>query len=676
MCCSSLLTVSARAAAPLVFLGDSALPPYEFLDRDVPRGANVDLAMAVGRLLNRPTEVKLVDWSTASSRLLAGEGDVLTLLGRTPDREQQFVFGQGSMPVSFALFVRADVTERFETMNLKNQRIGVTAGGLAREELQARHPEATLIAVDGLVDGIQKVVRREIDAFAAQEWSTYYLLSELGIQGITGRPPFRSGTGGFAVRPGDEALAAQIDTAIAQLKTTGEFDRIIDRWSYTKVRLVQQSTMTAVSIAASVALAALVALSAALAVLHRRRRDLKREIVERSRAETALLLTQQQLQMEDKNKDQFLATLAHELRGPLAPIFNAINLLRSNTASAGQTDWAHQIIARQSGQLARLIDDLMDVSRIKTGRVELRLEPLDLSGLVALALESAEPVTAQGRHRVELRPATQTILVNGDRARLTQVLTNLLTNAAKYMAPGGAIVVETSVAGGYAEISISDTGAGIEVDFLEKVFEMFYQEGRSLKHSQGGLGVGLWLSRRLVLLHGGTLHAFSDGKGKGSRFVVRLPLADSPVLPSPKAPQAGASAGVRVLVVDDSADGAQTLAMLLELMGHQVMVAADGGQALANGAAFMPHAVVLDIGLPDIDGYEVCRRMRSSDWGRSALLIALTGWGAETDKQAAKNAGFDAHLTKPADAEELEQILRQVASADPLVAQSLPDKTF
>lgn len=669
MCFAGLLTVSARATTPLVFLGDSALPPYEFLDRGVPRGANVDLAMALGRLLDRPTEVRLGDWSTAPSRLLAGEGAVLTLLGRTPERERQFVFGQGSMPVSFALFVRADETRRFDATNLKNQRIGVTAGGLARAELEATHPQLTLVTVSGLVDGIQKLVRREIDAFAAQEWSTYYLLSELRIQGITGLPPFRSNAVGFAVRPGDAALVAQLDTAIAQLKASGEFDRIIDRWSYTKVRMVQQTTVTAVSMVASVALAALLALSVALVVLHRNRVNLKREIEERRRAETALRQSQQQLQMEDQHKDQFLATLAHELRGPLAPISNAVNLLRSNTASARQADSAHQIIARQSAQLARLVDDLMDVSRIKTGKVELRMEPLDLSDLVAQAVESAEPMMARGKHRTELRPAARTLLIVGDRARLVQVLTNLLTNAAKYMAPGGLVIVETTVVDGWAEIAISDTGAGIAVDQLEKVFEMFYQEGRSLKHSQGGLGVGLWLCRRLVLLHGGTIHASSEGKGHGSRFVVRLPEAESPALPSPAGPRTVAPPGVRVLVVDDSADGAQTLAMVLEMLGYEVIVAENGGQALAKGAAFMPHAVLLDIGLPDMDGYEVCRRMRASDWGRSALLVALTGWGADADKQAARTAGFDAHLTKPAQAEELEELLSRI---NPPADSSLP----
>lgn len=353
-----------------------------------------------------------------------------------------------------------------------------------------------------------------------------------------------------------------------------------------------------------------------------------------------------------------------------------MNLLRSNTASARQADWAHQIIARQSAQLARLVDDLMDVSRIKTGKVELRVEPLDLSDLVAHAVESAEPIMAQGNHRTELRPAAQAISINGDQARLVQVLTNLLTNAAKYMAPGGVVTVETAVVESCAEIAISDTGAGIAVDQLEKVFEMFFQEGRSLKHSQGGLGVGLWLSRRLVVLHGGTIHACSEGKGKGSRFVVRLPLAESSAVPSPAEPRTAAPAGVRVLVVDDSADGAQTLAMVLELLGYEVVVAEDGRQALAKGAAFSPHAVLLDIGLPDLDGYEVCRRIRGSDWGRSALLIALTGWGAEADKQAARNAGFDAHLTKPAQAEDLEELLRRVTPPGPARAHtpgSLPD---
>ena len=674
VCSLSALAVAAQPAAPLVFLGDSALPPYEFLDQGEPRGANVDLALALGRVLDRQVEIRLGDWSTAPSRLLAGEGDVLTLLGRTPERERQFVFGQNSMPVSIALFVRADEVARFGSENLRNLRIGVTPGGLARVELQARHPQATLITVESLADGIHKLVRREIDAFAGQEWSAYYLLSELGIQGIAGLPPFRSGSGSFAVRPADAALTGQLDSALAQLKASGEFDRIIDRWSYTRVRLVQQSTFTAVSVAASSALALLLGLGIALAVLHRQRQDLKREVDERHRAESALLQTQQQLRADDQRKDLFLATLAHELRGPLAPIVSAVDMLQLPGADERQADWAHQVIARQAAQLARLIDDLMDVSRIKTGKVELRLEPLALAELLAQALESAEPVMALSRHHTELPPATQPVWVQGDRARLAQVLGNLLTNAAKYTPPGGRITVETTVGtdvgtdaasaaeNGWAEVAISDTGAGIPRDQLEKVFEMFHQEDRSLAHSQGGLGVGLWLSRRLVQLHGGALSAHSAGEGKGSRFVVRLPLIAPPSVAPPAPAQAATPAGLRVLVVDDSTDGAETLAMLLEVLGYDVMLAADGGQALAKGSAFEPHAVLLDIGLPDIDGYEVCRRMRQSNWGRQAWVIALTGWGAAADKEAATDAGFDAHLTKPAQAEDLAQMLSQLAA--------------
>ena len=648
---------SALGQAPLVFLGDRNLPPYEFLENGQPRGANVELALAVGRMLGRPTEVRLIDWSKAPEMLLSGQADALTLLGRTAEREKQFLFSAPTVPVSFALFVRADEAAQFASTSLAGRRIGVTAGGLARSQMQALYPEVTPVLVDTVVHGMQMVLRRELDGLAAQDWSAYYILGELGIRAITGLTPFRIGEGNFAVRPTDAALAAQFDGALAQLRTSGEYDRIIERWSYTRVRLVQESTVTALTVAASIALAALIALSVALAVLQRKRAALGREVVQRRRAEEALLKSQQQLLDEDRRKDEFLATLAHELRGPLAPISNASRVLQLGSGNPDKVAWAHDVIARQAGQMARLVDDLLDVSRIKVGKLELRRHPLELASLLADSLEAAGPVIAQCQHRVRQSASPAPVWLDGDRARLAQVFANLLTNAAKYMEPGGSITVEAAVRDGMAEIVIGDDGVGIQADRLDKVFEMFHQEGSSLGQSQGGLGVGLWLSRQLVLLHEGTIVAHSDGPGKGSRFIVRLPLADAPA--PAVVPAVNGTGRLRVLVVDDNLDGAETLAMLLEALGHQTRVAGDGAQALREGAAFAPQVVLLDIGLPDVDGHEVCRRMRATDWGGSALVVALTGWGGEADKRAARDAGFDAHLTKPAQAADLERLLRQ-----------------
>ncbi len=651
----------ALAQAPLVFLGDHNLPPYEFLENGEPRGANVEIAMAVGRILGRPTEVRLIDWSNAQELLLSGQADALTLLGRTPEREQRFRFSAPTVPVSFALFVRADEAPLIGSSSLAKRRIGVTAGGLARAQVATLYPEATPVIVDSVVHGMQMVARREVDAFAAQEWSAYYLLNELGIRAVTGLPPFRIGHGNFAVRPADAALAVQLDGALAQLRASGEFDRIIDRWTYTRMRVVPESTVAVVTVAASIALCALIALSLALVVLQRKRKALGREVVVRRRAEEELLKSQQQLLEEDRRKDEFLATLAHELRGPLAPISNASRVLQLKSGNAAKVAWAHDVIARQAAQMARLVDDLLDVSRIKVGKLELRRHPLELAPLLSDALEAAGPVIVQGQHQVnQSSEAPAPVWLDGDSARLSQVFANLLTNAAKYMAPGGTITISSAVRDGFAEIVIADTGVGIAPERLDKIFEMFYQEGSSLEQSQGGLGLGLWLSRQLVLLHDGTIEARSEGHGKGSRFILRLPLAEAPA--PAVASAAIASGGIRVLVVDDSVDGAETLAMLLETMGHQTRVAGDGAQALREGSAFVPQAVLLDIGLPDVDGYEVCRRMRATEWGGSALVVALTGWGGEADKLAALDAGFDAHLTKPAQAADLERLLRQTPS--------------
>ncbi len=641
-----LIDGSAIASKPLVFLGDRDLPPYEFVDHGKARGANVDLAVAIGRVLDRPVEVRLRDWSQAQAAFAGGEGDALTMFGRTPDREANFDFSQSTMPVSFALFVRADEISRFGDDSYRGKRIGVTRAGLAREYFQRQYPQASLVIVDSLSDATRRLVRRDIDGFAAQEWSQYYLLSELGTHMIVGLPAFNSRFCNIAMRRGDAALVQDIDRALEQLKSTGELDRIIGAWSHTRVIQVRQSTLDAALAGSVAAIIGLLLLAGFLIVLHRQKK--------------ALAQSQRQLEAVDRRKDEFLATLAHELRNPLAPISNAAHVLQIEGKGAPTASWAQGVIVRQVTHLARLVDDLLDVSRVNTGKLELRMEVVELNAVLGDAVDASRPAIEQGRHTLATMLSDHPVWLRADRVRLTQIATNLLNNAAKYMPAGGQIELRTASDPPNAILEVRDEGVGIPHDRLPEIFEMFYQEDRSRGRAQGGLGIGLWLTRRLVQMHGGTVEASSEGHGRGSCFTVRLPSIEAPVAAPPFQPATPAAPedGRRVLVVDDNRDGAETMAQLLSALGHRVEVALDGEQALRLGSAVKPDIVFLDLGLPGMDGFEVGRRLRASDWGRDVTLVALTGWGGDADKRASREAGFDAHLTKPASAHDLAAFTR------------------
>jgi signal transduction histidine kinase/ActR/RegA family two-component response regulator len=637
------LTRAAGAAQPLVFLGDRDLAPYEFLADGQPRGANVDLALAIGRVLGRPVEVRLQEWGTAQAAFLEGQGHALTMLGRTPERERHHVFSQPTMPVSFALFVRADEAPRLgATPDLKGLRVGVTSAGLPREYLREQHPEAVLVPVENLADGTQRLLRREIDAFAAQEWSEYFLLSEQGADGIVGLPPFSVRRGNIAFRKADLLLAREVDGALTSLMESGEFDRIISNWSYTKVHLLRQSTLNAALAGAAAVLLALIALGVALVVVARQR--------------SALTLAKEALETEHRRKDAFLALLAHELRNPLAPISNVTRLLQKRGDGSAEAQRAYAVLGRQVNHLTHLVDDLLDVNRINTGKLELRKELLDLNAVMHDAIEVAQPLLDAGQHRLVLDLHPQPLWIEADRVRVSQIVSNLLNNAAKYTPNGGDVGLSTLQQDGSAVIRVWDHGVGIQRDRLGRIFDMFYQEERSLDRAAGGLGIGLWLTRGLVTMRGGTIEAFSDGDARGSLFTVRLPLSTAAPAPRDAGPST-ISAARRILVVDDNADSAESLSMLLESMGHQAETALGGAEGLAQGERLRPDLVFLDLGMPGMDGLEVCRRLRATDWGRAAMVVALTGWGAESDQEATRRAGFDAHLTKPVDIASLEAIV-------------------
>ncbi|QEG31319.1 Autoinducer 2 sensor kinase/phosphatase LuxQ [Gemmata obscuriglobus] len=367
------------------------------------------------------------------------------------------------------------------------------------------------------------------------------------------------------------------------------------------------------------------------------------------------------LQEQDRRKDEFLATLAHELRNPLAPVRNGVQILRLSGVgeAAGRT---LNMMDRQLGHLTHLVDDLMDVARVSSGKVVLRNDRVSLKAVVDAAVETSRQAVEAAGHEFVLRVAAEPLLLSADHTRLVQVLANLLNNAAKYTPQGGRIVLSAQRDGGDAVVTVSDTGVGIPADMLPKVFELFAQVGTSIERSQGGLGIGLTLVKRLVEMHGGTVRAESPGPGRGSTFTVRLPLAaapaDAPALL--RAPGGGAANRLDILVVDDNRDAAESMALLLEMRGHRVKAAHDGPEALKLLATYRPQLILLDLGLPGMSGYEVARRIRESAALRGVTLAALTGWGQEEDRRRTKEAGFDHHLTKPADPAELERIVTGV----------------
>ncbi|HYD56830.1 MAG TPA: ATP-binding protein [Burkholderiales bacterium] len=365
------------------------------------------------------------------------------------------------------------------------------------------------------------------------------------------------------------------------------------------------------------------------------------------------------LREADRRKDEFLAILAHELRNPLAPLRNALESMRRAEHDREAVAWARGLMERQLKQMVRLIDDLLDLSRVSRGRVELKREEALLASLVHGALEACGPAIERAGHSLSVSLPDEQVFVRCDPTRMVQVLSNLLSNAIKYTPAGGRIELEARRADSGVELVVRDNGVGIPKEMLGKVFEMFTQVERSLERAQGGLGIGLTLVKRLVEMHGGTVQARSSGPGKGTEFIVRLPeharaagtgeAAAAAVLP--------AAEKQRILIADDNRDAADSLAVMLRVGGHEVCTAYDGQEAVELAADFRPALALLDIGMPRLNGYDAARRLRESSHGRDMVLIALTGWGQPEDKQRSQAAGFDHHLVKPVDPSVLDRLL-------------------
>ncbi|HKV12707.1 MAG TPA: PAS domain-containing protein [Thermoanaerobaculia bacterium] len=387
------------------------------------------------------------------------------------------------------------------------------------------------------------------------------------------------------------------------------------------------------------------------------------DVTERVRQEEAL-------KEADRRKDEFLATLAHELRNPLAPLRNGLQIMRLAAHDPATVERTRTMMERQLGHMVRLIDDLLDLSRISRGKIELRKERVELAEVVWQAVETSRPAIEEAGLELTVHLAPDPIFVDADLTRMTQVFANLLNNAAKFTERGGHVWLTVERRGDQGVVSVKDDGVGIPAHQIARVFDMFTQVDQSLERARGGLGIGLSLVRGLVEMHGGTVEAKSEGRGRGSELVVRLPVA-VPLTEEPLSVGSETAAPGnrrRVLVVDDNRDAALSLAMMLELMGHETRTAHDGLEAFDVAAAFRPNLILLDIGMPKMNGCDTARLLRQQPWGQSLMLVALTGWGQEEDRRTSMEAGFDSHLVKPIEPATLETLLARLRT----VAGELP----
>ena len=399
------------------------------------------------------------------------------------------------------------------------------------------------------------------------------------------------------------------------------------------------------------------------------------DVTERKRLADDLQRLAADLSDADRRKNEFLATLAHELRNPLAPMSNMLEVLKRAGDDPEILKQAHDTIERQLGQMVRLVDDLLDLNRITHDRLELRRSEVELSSVIQQAVEVARPLIDSAGHDLTVELPDEPIYLNADRTRLAQVFGNLLNNSSKYTRPKGTIALSAKRIDHEVVVTVKDNGSGIPHDKLESIFDMFMQVDRTSNRAQGGLGIGLTLVKRLAEMHGGSIQARSDGEGQGSEFLVRLPVLSQPSVATQPGPDAAPeSRERRVLIVDDNIDSADSLAMLLEITGNKTYMAHDGVEAVEAIEKYRPEVVLLDIGLPKLDGHEVCRRVREQPWGKDIVMIALTGWGQEDDRRRSEEAGFNGHLVKPVDYDKLLELLSSLPNgAD---GQRKPLSTF
>ena len=680
--CTCFLAAYAHSAErpPLRVGSEFDFRPYAFVDKQGrPSGFSVDLIRAVAREMGVRAEITSGPWEKVWGELVAGQVDVLPIVARTPNRTQVVDFSVPHTETFDAFFVREGHTLIRELAEAAGKTIVVMRSDAAHHELLDRHFAGELILVDTIPQGLQLVAEGKYDALLCSKLIGTLEMNAHGIQGLTAGPPIPDYKRqfAFAVKKGNSELVERLNQALLIVKSNGEYDLIYRRWLTGEEPWRQWIPYLQWTLAAALVLAASVVLlqwlvrrrTRELALAHS---ELSAEVAERRKAEAALQQANATLEQRvadrtaalreaDQRKDEFLALLAHELRNPLAPVRTGVHVLRMKPDDA-KLQSVLPMMERQIAHMARLLDDLLDVSRITRGKVSLSKEPIELAQAIEAALEASRPLIEQMRHQLTVELPAEPIRLEADPVRLAQVFSNLLNNAAKYTERGGRIELRATLAGHEATVIVRDNGIGIPRDQLNSIFELFSQVGGASSRSHAGLGIGLSLVKGLLELHGGSVQARSDGPGCGSEFIVRIP-ANGIRKPSPvhDSEPGLAPMDMKILVVDDNGDAADSLALLLRMLGNEVRTARTGQEALSIASQFRPGAVLLDLGMPGMDGHEVCRRLRASPEGKAIRIIAVSGWGQDEDRRKSQASGFDAHLVKPVDAALVARTLAQAS---------------
>ncbi|HEU4385057.1 MAG TPA: transporter substrate-binding domain-containing protein [Anaeromyxobacteraceae bacterium] len=644
----SSLEAIGRARSRIVVGGDADYPPYEFLDQNgQPAGYNVDLTRAIARQLGVAVDIQLGPWARTRARLEQGGLDLVQGMFYSAQRDEVLSFSPPHAIVQHAIVARRGSAELRDMSSLADKSILLMAGDILHDLALGQGYGKHVLAVATQEEALRRLAAGEGDcALVARVPALYWIERNRWRNLVVSGEPVLAAEYGYAVRKGNDALLSAFAEGLAAVKKTGEYRAIQTRWlgPYQEVP-IGFWTIAGYALLGAIPLAGLLLGSVLWS------RSLRRQVQRRTeelRAANARLVE------ADQRKSEFLAMLSHELRNPLAPIRNSVYLLDHAPAGGEQGARARDVIRRQTRHLTRLVDDLLDVTRISQGKIELRRFRIDARGVVSRSCDDHRSVFDQ--HGVALSVAVPgaPVWIEADATRIAQVVGNLLQNAAKYTPEGGSATVSVAATAGLAEIRVADDGVGIAPDLLPHVFEPFVQHQAGLERAQGGLGLGLALVKGFAELHGGSVRAASGGPSRGSEFVVTLPLAPAGDRTGAAPVPAAASAAPRlVLVVEDYLDSAQALADVLALHGHDVHIATNGRAGAARARELKPDVVLCDIGLPDMNGYEIARALRSDRELRSTFLIALSGYAQAEDTRRAAEAGFDAHLAKPADVEEL-----------------------
>jgi signal transduction histidine kinase/ActR/RegA family two-component response regulator len=649
----SPLEAVGRTRSRIVVGGGSGYPPYEFLDQNgQPAGYTVDLTRAIARQMGLSVDIQLRPWGETRARLERGDLDVVHGMYYSAERDEAFGFSPPHAVIQHVIVTRSGSAELRDMSALAGKSILVMAGDIMHE-LAIRHGyEKHVVAVQTEEEALRLLAAGKHDCALVAKVPALHLIEKNGWRSLAvSEEPVLAAEYCYATRKENEALLSEFAEGLAAVKKTGEYRAIQTRWlgPYVDARVGFRAIAGYVLLGA-VPLGALLLGSLVWS------RSLKKQVLQRTEE---LRTANARLTEVDRRKSDFLAMLSHELRNPLAPLGNSIFMLDHAPADSEQAARARGVIRRQARHLTRLVDDLLDVTRISRGKIELRRACVDAREIVSRSCEDVGNLFEQRGVALHVEVPGTPVWIDADATRIAQIVGNLLHNAVKYTPEGGSAWVTVATAADRAEIRVRDDGVGIEPDLLPHVFEPFVQSEGGLTRAHGGLGLGLALVKGFAELHGGSVRAASGRPFRGSELVVSLPLAQPGEPAGAETAKPAAAAPRVILVVEDYLDSAQALADVLAFQGHRVHIAANGRTGAAKAREIKPDVVFCDIGLPDMTGYEIAQSLRRDEELRSTYLVALSGYAQPEDRRRAVEAGFDAHIAKPADIDELTALVAQ-----------------